>query len=75
MDTYIAIRGKCRGRIYELTDDGLEELSFRKNEQGHLVPAGYQGLVMSFKDMQQDLIRLVRHGSTVDKKFYDYTNK
>jgi len=74
MDLYIAIRGKNRGNIYDLTDEGLEELNFREKTKGQLTPAGYQGLIVPFNSMKDELIKLPRRGQVADIKLYEHFN-
>ena len=72
MNLYIGIRGNVRGNIYDLTEDGLEEITYRVNEDGHKIPAGYCGLVIPFESLREDIIRLGRKGQQVDEKIYEH---
>lgn len=73
MNLYIAIKGPKRGKIYDLTEDGLEEMFLRTSpETGHPVPTGYTGLILPFSSMEDDIIRLARHGQQVDERYFEY---
>ena len=69
MDLYIAIRGFKRGKVFDFTEDGLEEMVLRK-ENGREVPSGYTGLIIPFAALKDDVIRLARKGQQVDKRIY-----
>lgn len=76
MNLYIAIRGNKRGTIYDLTEEGLEELYLRKNpETGQEVPAGYTGLILPFSAMEDVLLKMpTQSNRQVDKKFHEHRN-
>ena len=74
MDLYIAIRGFKRGKIFDHTEDGLEEITTRTGENGQQVPAGYTGFILPFSAMKDDIIRLARRGQQVDEKFHEYAS-
>ena len=69
MDLYIAIRGSKSGKIFDLTEDGLEEMVLRK-ENGREIPEGYTGLIVPFSAFKDDVIKLARRGQKVDERIY-----
>lgn len=71
MDLYIAIRGLKRGKIFDFTEDGLEEMTFRI-EKGRQIPAGYTGFILPFTALEDDVIKLARRGQQVDPKIYEH---
>lgn len=71
MNLYIAIRGEKRGKIFDLTEDGLEELVTRKTN-GRETPAGYTGLIIPFSMMADEVIKFARRGEMVDEKIYEF---
>ena len=72
MDLYIAIRGAQSGRIYDLTEFGLEEMTLRTEANGRKTPAGYTGLIIPFTALEDVLIKLARKGQQVDEKVYEF---
>lgn len=52
MNLYIAIKnvpGLCkRGAIYDLSEDGMEEMTYYVKPNGHKQLAGYTGLILPY---------------------------
>lgn len=72
MNLFKAVRGPYRGKVYDLTEFGLEEMTMRSNEKGYDVPAGYTGLIIPYSALEDDIIALARKGQQVDQKIYEY---
>jgi len=78
MDLFISIRRvpglTSPGRIYDLTEDGMEEMTCRE-ENGKRIPTGYTGIILPYKVLEEAVIRLARRGQKVDNKVNIYLNK
>ncbi len=72
MDLYIAIRGSRKGKIYDLTEFGLEEMTLQNETNGRKTPAGYTGLIIPYSALEDEIIKLARRGQQVDEKVYEF---
>ena len=72
MNLFRAIRGPKRGKVFDLTEFGLEEMTMRRNKKGYDIPAGYTGLIIPYSALENDIIALARKGQQVDQKIYEY---
>lgn len=74
MNIYYAIKGPKKGKFFDWTEDGLEELTIQK-QNGKEVPAGYTGLIIPFSAMQEDVIKYPRKGQPVDERLYAHLRR